>query len=153
MVLIRFVLHRFGGPSISGSQASSQAASISSSAGGGSGFAASSQASSFGFQGSGAGFGASSSSAHSQIFLSSLGRPGGGHGYYPAGGISASNSQSAGASFGVNGSYPSENLPLDFVRNFHRGYKNMNNYGLRKQPGLSDQGSYIDKNSAITYPE
>jgi hypothetical protein len=153
MVLMRLVLHRFEGPSIPGSQASSQAASFSGSAQGGSGSAASSQASSFGFQGSGAGFGASSSSAYSQSFSPSLGSSGGGYGYYPAGEMSSSNSQSAGASFGGTGSYTNGNLPPNFIRYFQRGYKYMNNYGRRKCPGWSDLGFSLERKNAITCPE
>lgn len=154
MLLMRFVLHRSGGPSISGSQASSQASIISGSAGGGgSGSAASSQASSFGFRGSGAVVGVSSSSANSQSFSSSLVRPGDGYGYYPVGGMSASSSQSAGASFGGTGSYSSENLTPDFIIHSQRGYKCMNIYGCRKRRRWSGQVIALDKNSAVTYPE
>lgn len=149
-----FVLHRSGGPSISGSQASSQASSFSGGVGGGgSGSAAASQASSFGFQGSGANIGASSSSAGSQSFSSSLGNPGGGTVYYPAGGVAGSSSQSAGASFGSYGSFPNENLSPDFIRQFQRGYKHRNNSNRRKRPGWLNQTILLDKKSAIVFPE
>lgn len=155
VIQVRRVLHRSGGPSITGSQASSQASSVSSGAAGGSGSAASSQASSFGFQGNAANFGASSSSANSHSFSTSLGRPGGGSGYYPVGGVSGTNSQSAGASYGGIGSYPNDNLSHDFIRLFQQSNKQTNrpNHGRRKRPGWFNQAFPLDKKSAIVFPE
>lgn len=152
---VRLVLHRSGGPSITGSQASSQASSVSAGAAGGSGSAASSHASSFGFQGNGANFGASSSSANSQSASTSLGRPGGGSWYYPVEGVSGSSGQSAGASFGGFGGYPNENLSPDFIRHFQQGNKRKStpNYGRRKRPGWLNQAFQLDKKSAIVFPE